>query len=51
MIASMLFGLAADDARVYATAVAFLSCVGMVASFQPVLRAVRIHTMVALRCD
>jgi predicted permease len=51
LVTSMLFGLPATDMRVYATAAAFLTVIGLIAAVAPVLRALRIQPTAALRYD
>ena len=48
-ISTMLFGVLDSDARVYATAVAFLSIIGVLACLPPVLRVLRLDPMTTLR--
>jgi predicted permease len=51
MLNSILFDLAPGDPRVYATAAAVLLITGVIAAALPVLRAFRIHPVVALRYE
>ena len=51
MLSSMPFGLPPGDPRVYATAAAVLFITGVIATVPPVLRALRIDPIVALRCE
>ena len=50
-LASMLFGVSADDPWTYAAAAAILLLVALSAGFIPAFRASRISPMTALRAD
>jgi ABC-type antimicrobial peptide transport system permease subunit len=49
LLQSALFGLPSSDPRVYAGAALLLVCTGVIAALTPVLRALRIHPVHALK--
>jgi putative ABC transport system permease protein len=51
LLQSVLFGLPPSDPRVYAGAALVLACTGVGAALPPVLRAVRIHPVKALKYE
>ena len=51
LLQGVLFGLPPRDPRVYAGAAAVLVCVGAIAAVPPVLRALRIDPVTALRSE
>jgi putative ABC transport system permease protein len=51
LVAGVVFGLSADDPRVYAAAAVVLLSTAVVAAARPVVRALRIHPVDALRSE
>jgi ABC-type antimicrobial peptide transport system permease subunit len=51
VITSLLFGVQTSDSRVYLAAIVFLGLVAIAAIVPPMLRAIRIQPMMALRID
>jgi ABC-type antimicrobial peptide transport system permease subunit len=51
LVSTLLFGLAATDARTLATAIGVMALVSALAGFLPARRASRVDPMVALRYD
>jgi ABC-type antimicrobial peptide transport system permease subunit len=51
VLSGILFGLPPGDLRVYAGAAVVLSCTGLIAAVPPVLRALRIHPVNALKYE